>query len=146
MWHAVPKRSPDEIFSAEESLCCVSPFIPRALYLLPSSFNHQDRETAHFRLSPSDFVQRAVLVLSRGKVIMKLSHCQQPYWIDRQKTEGTLCLRLAKPEGSGVTMACVDDRNTPGTECTRVCATEYRSVGLHRYSSCGSCMFDMQRC
>ena len=52
-----------------------------------------------FRLSPGDFVQQAVLVLSRGKVIMKLSRCQQPYWIDRQKTEGTLCLRLAKPRG-----------------------------------------------
>lgn len=50
-----------------------------------------------FRLSPIHFVER--VVLSRGKVIMKLSHCQQPYWIDGLKTERTLCLNLSKPVG-----------------------------------------------
>lgn len=78
-------------------LHCLFTFILPALHVFPSNFNHQGREEANFRLSLSDFVQRAVLVVSCGKAIMKLSHCQQPYWIDRLETEGTLCLKLAKP-------------------------------------------------
>lgn len=42
-----------------------------------------------------DFVLRPLL--SRGKVIMKRGHCQQLYWIDKQQTEGSLCLKVTRP-------------------------------------------------
>lgn len=57
----------------------------------------RQKEGSFQTLHPSHFVQQ--VVLSRGKVIMKLSLCQQPYWIDGQKTERTLCLKLSKPVG-----------------------------------------------
>lgn len=89
-----------------------------------------------FRLSPIHFVER--VVLSRGKVIMKLSHCQQPYWIDGLKTERTLCLNLSKPVGL----------RSDGGVCPRqkyplalsMCLFTWVYV-LQKNSLCGSCVF-----
>lgn len=78
------------------------------------------------------------VVLSRGKVIMKLSHCQQPYWIDGLKTERTLCLNLSKPVGLRS-----DDGVCPRQKyplALSVCVFTWVYV-VQRNSLCGSCVF-----